>query len=264
MERDSSPCWRSCELPHHTILTAGGSPLIKGSLPPGRFLRRRCQNATFAGGQLTIWDTILPAEVREWSAELAKIDALLDDDRFFKPYMKEFSQRMGRPTVPVDTFHRLMYLRHRHQLSYEALVREVQDSIMWRQFCRIPLDDRVPDSTTLVKLVKKFGPDILDQLNETLICKAKEQKVLRGKKSGSIPPWWRPTLSTPRMQTSWRTVSAPLRLRLSSCRRPVWRSESAFGTRPTRSSKRSSVLPRCCNAGVKKLRTRCGRLQGRS
>lgn len=96
------------------------------------------------GGQLTIWDTILPAEVRELSAELAKIDALLDDDRFFKPYMKKFNQRMGRPTVPVDTFHRLMYLRHRHQLSYEALVREVQDSIMWRQFCRIPLDDRVP------------------------------------------------------------------------------------------------------------------------
>jgi IS5 family transposase len=129
-----------------------------------------------------IWDTILPTKVRELSAELAKIDALLDDDRFFKPYMEKFNQRMGRPTVPVDTFHRLMYLRHRHQLRYEALVREVQDSIMWRQFCRIPLDDRVPDSTTLVKLVKKYGPDSLDQLNETLICRAKEQKVLRGKK----------------------------------------------------------------------------------
>lgn len=36
--------------------------------------------------------------------------------------------------------------------------------------------------STLVKLVKKYGPEVLDQLNETLVQKARERKVLRGKK----------------------------------------------------------------------------------
>lgn len=102
--------------------------------------------------------------------------------RFFKPCQEQFNQRLGRPPVPVDTFHRLMNLRFCHQLSYETLVREVRESIAWRRFCRIPLDGRVPDSTTLVKLVHKYGPDVLDRLNEELVLKAKEKNVIRGRK----------------------------------------------------------------------------------
>jgi len=114
--------------------------------------------------------------------ELAKVDSWLQDERFFQPYQEKFDRRLGRPSVPVDTFHRLMYLRFRHRLSYETLVREVRDSITWRRFCRIPLDGRVPDSTTLVKLVHKYGPEVLDRLNEELVLKAKEKKVIRGRK----------------------------------------------------------------------------------
>ncbi|MCL5677166.1 MAG: transposase, partial [Firmicutes bacterium] len=132
--------------------------------------------------QLTIWDEALPAELRVLPEELAKVDSWLQDERFFQPYQEKFDRRLGRPSVPVDTFHRLMYLRFRHRLSYETLVREVRDSIAWRRFCRIPLDGRVPDSTTLVKLVHKYGPEVLDCLNEELVLKAKEKKVIRGRK----------------------------------------------------------------------------------
>jgi IS5 family transposase len=45
-----------------------------------------------------------------------------------------FSARLGRPSVPVDTLLRLLYLNHRHQLGYESLCREVSDSIGWRRF----------------------------------------------------------------------------------------------------------------------------------
>jgi IS5 family transposase len=132
--------------------------------------------------QMSLWDLALPVDILQLPEELAKVDGWLDDADFFKPYLKKFNQRIGRPTVPVDTFHRLMYLRFRHHLSYEALVQEVRDSYTWRRFCRIAPNQRIPDSTTLVKLVKKYGPEVLDQLNETLVRKAKERKVLRGKK----------------------------------------------------------------------------------
>jgi IS5 family transposase len=36
--------------------------------------------------QPTLWDSILPAELLVLSAELARVDALLDDSVFFAPF----------------------------------------------------------------------------------------------------------------------------------------------------------------------------------
>ena len=37
------------------------------------------------GDQPTLWEAILPDELRRLPAELAQVDALLDDPRFFAP-----------------------------------------------------------------------------------------------------------------------------------------------------------------------------------
>ncbi len=125
---------------------------------------------------------MLPAELLELKEELAKVDAILDDEDFLAPFIERFNTRIGRPTVPVETYLRLMYLKFRYQLGYEALVEEVKDSIQWRYFCRISLGKQVPHSTTLIKLTKRYGPEIIDNLNAILIAKARDKKVIRGRK----------------------------------------------------------------------------------
>ncbi|MGF6883736.1 IS5 family transposase [Nocardia sp. GAS34] len=122
---------------------------------------------------------------RRWSSfvdELARIDAYLDDERFIAPWHGMFDARLGRPSVPVDTLLRLLYLKHRYQFGYETLCREVADSITWRRFCRISLEARVPHPTTLVKLVGRAGPEVFEQLNAALVGKLTEDKVLRARK----------------------------------------------------------------------------------
>jgi IS5 family transposase len=71
--------------------------------------------------------------------------------------------------VAIDTLLRLLYLKHRYQLSYESLCREVADSIGWRRFCRIALDRLVPHPTTLGKLVRRTGPEVVEELNAALL-----------------------------------------------------------------------------------------------
>jgi IS5 family transposase len=132
--------------------------------------------------QTTIWELLLPEEVRRLPAELAQVDAYLDDECFIAPWRALFDRRLGRPSVPVDTLLRLLYLKHRYQLGYESLCREVSDSIGWRRFCRIPLDRPVPHPTTLVKLVRRAGPEVIDQLNTALLEKLAQGKLLRGRK----------------------------------------------------------------------------------
>ena len=133
-------------------------------------------------GQITIWEYILPKEVQVLSKELQKIDEILDDPIFFEPYLKKFNVRIGRPSVKVETYIRMMYLKFRYQLGYETLVKEVSDSISWRKFCRIGLEKEVPHSTTLIKLSKKYGPELIDELNKLLLKKARDQKLIRGRK----------------------------------------------------------------------------------
>jgi transposase, IS5 family len=129
--------------------------------------------------QPSLWEAILPDELRRLPQELARIDTLLDDPVFFAPFVPFFDPRIGRPSTPMETYLRLMFLKFRYRLGYESLCREVSDSITWRQFCRIGIDQPVPHPTTLMKLTTRCGSAVVDGLNEALLAKAVEAKVLR-------------------------------------------------------------------------------------
>ncbi len=130
----------------------------------------------------SLWEAVLPAELRELPAELGKVDGVLDDDRFMAPFRSRLTATIGRPTTPVETYLRLVYLKHRYGLGYETLCKEVADSFTWRRFCRIALDGRVPDPSTLMKLTKRLGPELLEELNAELLSLAVERKVLRSRR----------------------------------------------------------------------------------
>ena len=130
----------------------------------------------------SLWESVLPPELFQMNEELTRVDTLFDDERFFAPFRERFGTRMGRPTTAVTTYLGMMYLKHRYQLGYEVLVKEVKDSFAWRRFCHLSLADRVPDSTTLIKLTHKYGEDTVRALNDALVLKLKEGKVVRGRK----------------------------------------------------------------------------------
>src|SRR3954466_15713165 len=129
--------------------------------------------------QPSLWEAILPEELRRLPAELARVDALLDDPVFFTPFVAFFDPRIGRPSTPMEIYLRLMFLKFRYGVGYESLCREVSDSITWRRFCRIGLDGQVPHPTTLMKLTTRCGPAAVDACNEALLATAAEAKLLR-------------------------------------------------------------------------------------
>ena len=128
---------------------------------------------------MSLWEATLPAELLALPAELAAVDALLDDSAFFAPFVPYFDPRIGRPSTPMETYLRMMFLKFRYRLGYESLCREVCDSITWRRFCRIGLDASVPHPTTLMKLTTRCGAAAVDGLNEVLLAKAAQAKLLR-------------------------------------------------------------------------------------
>jgi transposase, IS5 family len=129
--------------------------------------------------QPTLWETILPPEFLALPPGLEAIDRLLDDPVFFEPFVPFFNPVIGRPSIPIETYLRMMFLRFRYRLGFETLCAEVADSWAWRRFCRIPLTDAVPHASTLMKITTRCGPGAVEQLNQALWQKALAAKVVR-------------------------------------------------------------------------------------
>jgi IS5 family transposase len=115
-------------------------------------------------------------------AELEAVDRLLDDVAFFEPFRAHFCAALGRPSVPIETYLRLMFLKYRYRLGFEPLCREVADPISWQRFRRIPLGTAVPHPSTLMKITTRCGSSAVDGLNDTLVAKAQAAKVLKTNK----------------------------------------------------------------------------------
>jgi transposase, IS5 family len=130
----------------------------------------------------TVWEQLLPPGYQDLPVELARVDALLDDPRFFDPYREHFSATLGRPSIPIETYLRMMYLKHRYRLGYETLCQRVADSLSWMRFCRIDLGEPIPHPSTLEKLTTRCGPDAVEQLNQTLLAIGYTAKVIKTNK----------------------------------------------------------------------------------
>ncbi|MBI4726944.1 ISNCY family transposase [candidate division TA06 bacterium] len=101
---------------------------------------------------------------------------------YFRKHRTFKKLNTGRNSTPIETYLRMMYLKHRYQLGYDTLVKEVSDSFKWRRFCRVSLSSKVPDDTTLVKLTNLYGPELAKEINQELVKKLTEKKIIRGKK----------------------------------------------------------------------------------
>ena len=111
-------------------------------------------------------------------AELEAVDRLLDDPRLFEPFRRWFDPELGRPSIPIECHLRLMFLKNRYRLGYEALCAEASDSLTWLRFCRIRLGGSAPHPSTLMKITTRCGPELIDGLNARLLPAAVEARVV--------------------------------------------------------------------------------------
>ncbi|MCA1700952.1 MAG: transposase, partial [Actinobacteria bacterium] len=133
-----------------------------------------------SGGQAeSLFDEALPIEVRELPEDLAALDALLSDPAVLAPVERAWDRGArghGRPTIPIDRFVRLMVIKQRTGWGYETLAREVSDSLHLRRFCLIALTERVPDESTIRKLCRRLGSEVIEEICRQVIAGAVRER----------------------------------------------------------------------------------------
>ncbi len=146
--------------------------------------------------QPSLWESVLPAEVRRMSRLLEQVHRWLDDEAFFVPLREHFSVLFGRPSIPMEVYLRMMFLKFQCKLGYESLCREVSDSISWPIFCRLNFDGSVPAPSTLSKITARCGEDVVLRPNEALLARADAAKLVKTGSAGRHHKSCRPTLNT--------------------------------------------------------------------
>jgi transposase, IS5 family len=136
-----------------------------------------------AGEQVeSLFDEALPIGVRELPEDLARLDVLLSDPGLLAPIAAgwEASARgRGRPTIAMAMFVRLMVVKQRTGWGYETLVREVSDSLHLRRFVGLSLTASVAHESTIRKLARRLGPEVIDEITRLLIEGAVREKRFR-------------------------------------------------------------------------------------
>jgi IS5 family transposase len=137
----------------------------------------------------SLWDDVLPDEVRALPEDLAALDELLRDPALLAPIEQRWRRQaeavgrsvlsVGRPTISMESYVRLMVVKHRTGWGYETLMREVSDSLHLRRFCLIALGERVPDESTVRKLTRRLGAEVVHELTRLVIAKARREKRFR-------------------------------------------------------------------------------------
>ena len=111
--------------------------------------------------------------------DLARLDVLLGDRALLAPIAEQWeavARDRGRPTIAMSLFVRMMVVKQRTGWGYETLVREVSDSLHLRRFVGLSLTASVPHESTVRKLVRRLGPEVIDEMTRLLVQTALREK----------------------------------------------------------------------------------------
>lgn len=87
----------------------------------------------------------------------------------------------GSPGMTADQVLRFAIVQKREGLSYRRLYDRVDDSIVLREFCRVPFE-KVPAVSTLQDNIKKLRPDTIKQVNTVIVRYAQRKGIEDGKR----------------------------------------------------------------------------------
>lgn len=121
------------------------------------------------------WETI--SDILDANPEVAELVWRdLTTDKNGKP-----KKNTGASGMTADQVLRFAIVQKREGLSYRRLYDRVDDSIVVREFCRVPFE-KVPAVSTLQENIKKLRPETLKQINTVIVRYAQRKGFEDGKR----------------------------------------------------------------------------------
>jgi IS5 family transposase len=130
------------------------------------------------GRQLDFADFTVAARSVPRTDPLLQMRALQSDAELDRMFADAYDPSTGRPCHPPSRVFRICLLQFLHNLSDEAVVKQVGFNLLYREFVGLGWNDAVPDSTVLCRFRARIGPERLRRAFDGLLAKAREEDIL--------------------------------------------------------------------------------------
>ena len=114
---------------------------------------------------------------------LVRLDRVLNLSFIYELTKDLYSSDNGRPSIDPLLFFRMQLIGYLFGIrSDRQLCEEVHLNIAYRWFCRLNLEDEVPDHSSLTRIRDRFGVKVYKAIFERIISELREKGFIKAKK----------------------------------------------------------------------------------
>jgi transposase len=114
---------------------------------------------------------------------LVKIDKALDLSFIYDLTKALYCKNNGRPSVDPVLFFRMQMVGYLYGIASDRqLCEEIHLNIAYRWFCRLNLEDKVPDHSSLTRIRDRFGVETYQAIFERLIKQWQQSGMIKGQR----------------------------------------------------------------------------------
>lgn len=114
---------------------------------------------------------------------LVKIDKMLDLSFIYELTENLYCKDNGRQSIDPVVFFRMQIINYLYGIRSERqLCEEIHLNIAYRWFCRLNLEDKVPDHSSLTKIRERFSVKTYQNIFETLVKQLQASGLIQGRR----------------------------------------------------------------------------------
>lgn len=114
---------------------------------------------------------------------LRQIDSVLDFGFVREATASLYCQDNGRPSIDPELFVRICLITHLYNIPSDRQVcEEIQYNLAFRWFCRLSLEDQVPDHSSLTRIRDRLGEKIFKEIFDHIVRICIEKGIVKGDK----------------------------------------------------------------------------------
>jgi len=121
-----------------------------------------------------VFDNLLPKE-----HFLLDINKKIDFSFVNKELKDLYDEINGRPAYPPEVLFKMLFLEFYYNLSDVEVVKECQVNVLYRYFIGLPIDEKIPDDTTLVVFRRRCGNERFESIFNRIVESCSKKGILK-------------------------------------------------------------------------------------
>ena len=114
---------------------------------------------------------------------LRRIDQVLDLSFVRDLTASLYSQTQGRPSIDPETYVRMLLVQYLYDIdSDRGLCEELGYNLAYRWFCRLPLEESVPEHSSMTRIRDRLGEPVFEAIFQRVIELCKEKGLVKGRR----------------------------------------------------------------------------------